>query len=155
MNYVAQPTSSIAIRYNDYKKFGCPGCRSGNKEGYAIINTGQCQMFTCSKCSVSYIVCADAMEMSSIGVDGKCPCIYDHPQKSWFQIKSMIRALKDGNYELYREKQKNLCLGCNDYIWDVICDNVVMIDWHDVQEKEKIIKALNGVLNELSKSKSK
>lgn len=155
--YVAQPTSNLAISHSDHENFGCPVCMSGNKRGYSTLSAGACTVFICSKCNVSYIICSDGIDRSNIGVNESHPEIFDHPNKSLFQIKYMIQALRDKDYELYFEKQIDFDCGCNPYIW-MIWHECVSENQHALsypQGKENIvIRMLNGALNELSKSKS-
>jgi hypothetical protein len=153
---VARSISNIAISYSDYEKFGCPVCMSGSKRGCSTLSAGVCSVFTCYECGVSYIVCSDVVDKSTTSVNGSYLKIFDHPNKSWFQIKYMIQALKNKNYELYSVKQKEFVGGCNNYIWQSLSKHITEnVDaWRNPQSKENVvIRMLNGVLNELSKSK--
>jgi hypothetical protein len=68
----------------------------------------------------------------------------------------MIQALRDKDYGLYFEKGADFQYGCNRHIWNIWYKFISEDSdaWFYPQGKENVvIRMLNGVLNELSKSK--
>jgi hypothetical protein len=71
----------MAISFSDYEAYGCPVCKTGERQGRTLISGFGTTVFSCSNCGVAYLICADELEQAKIGVGDEYPIVQDHPLK--------------------------------------------------------------------------
>lgn len=62
MSFGPQPISKHVCHQGDYEKYGCPVCKTGEKNGFPLISISRCVLFSCENCGVAYLVCPNNLE---------------------------------------------------------------------------------------------
>lgn len=75
----------LAVSYSEFEKYGCPNCGCDYAK-VGFMSGGGCTPVTCAECNLGYMVLADGIEQSSIGMgttrkDEKGETIFEYPKR--------------------------------------------------------------------------